>query len=180
MKPSERLVTASRIMAWLALVGAAFYLAMEVLMFVIPDAMNSLGLVEIHHTGMDITGKIPLVFRLAALAVDLIPSALMIWALLELHRLFLLYAGGEIFTTAPLARLNRVAALMFWYVLVSFVAEAPVSVLLSWARTTGHRELSLSLTSHDISFLFMAGVVLVIARVMAEARRVADENESFV
>ena len=79
-----------------------------------------------------------------------------------------------------LSSLNRVAALMFWYVLVSFVTQAPVSYLLSLYRPPGHREISLGFTSHDVTFLFMAGVVLVIARVMGEARRVADENESFV
>ena len=104
----------------------------------------------------------------------------MVWALVELYRLFLLYAAGEVFSTGALTSLNRVAALMFWYVLVSFATQAPVSYLLSLYRPPGHREISLEFTSHDVSLLFMAGVVLVIARVMGEARRVADENESFV
>jgi len=38
----------------------------------------------------------------------------------------------------------------------------------------------LSIGSDDIYSLFVAGVILVIARVKAVARRMADENESFV
>jgi hypothetical protein len=180
MKVSERLVRASRIMAWLSLIGAIVYLAAEFLVFLAPKSWAQLGAIEIHHTGFDVTPAIPLDNRLAALAVDLIPAALMVWALLELHRLFLRYAAGEVFSAAALKNLSRVAALMFWFVLVSFVAQAPISFLLSWYRPHGHAEISLGFTSYDVSLLFMAGVVLVVARVMAEARRLADENESFV
>ncbi|HEX3673647.1 MAG TPA: DUF2975 domain-containing protein [Rhizomicrobium sp.] len=180
MKVSERLIRGSRVMAWLSLIGAVVYVAADCLVFLAPGISRELGAIELHHTGMDVTQAIPFVYRAAALAVDLIPASLMVWALLELHRLFLRYAAGDVFTAAALKSLNRVAALMFWYVLVGFVAQAPISALLSWSKSTGHREISLGFTSHDVSFLFMAGVVLVIARVMAEARRVADENESFV
>jgi hypothetical protein len=180
MKVSQNLVRASRIMAWLSLIGAIAYLAAEFLVFLTPGLWGQLGAIEIHHTGGDITSAIPLDYRIAALAVELIAAALMVWTLVELYRLFLLYAAGEVFSTAALRSLNRVAALMFWYVLVSFVTQAPVSYILSLYRPPGHREISLGFTSHDINLLFVAGVVLVIARVMGEARRVADENESFV
>jgi hypothetical protein len=44
----------------------------------------------------------------------------------------------------------------------------------------GHREISLLFGTDDAATLFISGVMLVIARVMAEARRVADENAMFV
>jgi hypothetical protein len=177
---SPQLTRVSRIMAWLSLAGAFVYLAMDVGTFLAPDTMNAFGAFEAHHTGAPITGAIPIAYRLAALAVDLIPAALVVWALLELHRLFLSYAQGQVFSEAALRSLGRVAMLMFLQVLVSFVAEAPITYLLSLAHPPGHREISLTFGSHDASFLFMAGVVLVIARVMAEARRMADENAAFV
>ncbi len=179
MGVSPRLVKASRIMARLSLLGAIVYVAGEFLVFLAPDIARPLG-IEIHHTGANITMAIPFAYRLAALVVDLIPTALVAWALIELYRLFQHYARGEVFSMAALSHLNRVAALMFWQVLVSFLCEAPISYILSFYRGPGHREISLTLGSNDLAFLFMAGVVLVIARVMAEARRMADENESFV
>jgi len=179
MSVSRKLIRASRVMAWLSILGAALYLLGEIAVFIVPDSMKLANILETHHTGVAITSAIPLANRLGALAVELIPTALLIWALLELYGLFHCYSAGEVFTPEPLARLNRVAALMFWYVLVSFIAQAPVSLILSWANA-GHRAISLGLSSHDLSVLFVAGVALVIARVMAEARRMADENASFV
>ena len=76
MKVSHNLVRASRIMAWLSLLGAAAYLAAEFLVFLTPGLWRQLGAIEIHHTGGDITSAIPLDYRIAALAVELIPAAL--------------------------------------------------------------------------------------------------------
>ena len=179
MGVSHKLVKASRIMAWLSLLGAIAYVAAEFLVFLAPNIGRALD-IEIHHTGADITTAIPFAYRLAALVVDLIPTALVAWALIELYRLFQHYARGEVFSRAALGNLNRVAAQMFWQVLVATLCQAPISYILNLPRGPGHREISLGLGSNDLSFLFMAGVVLVIARVMAEARRMADENESFV
>jgi hypothetical protein len=177
---SPRLIRASRIMAWLSLAGAFVYLAMDLGTFLAPDTMNAFGAFEAHHTGAPISGAIPFAYRLAALVVELIPAALVVWALLELYRLFVSYAQGQVFSQTALRSLSRVAMLMFLQVLLSFVAEAPITYFLSLARPPGHREITLTFGSHDASFLFMAGAVLVIARVMAEARRVADENAAFV
>lgn len=180
MTISGRMVKGSRLMSNLALAGACFYLLAEVLAFLTPDLMNAVGILEMHHTGMKITSAIPFSIRLEALAIELIPTTLVVWALWELHKLFRAYMTEDVFSQAALSHLRRVATLMFWFVPVSFFFEAPITYVLSLSRLPGHREVSLTLTSYDISFLFMAGVLAVIARVMAEARRVADENASFV
>ena len=180
MGVSPKLVKASRIMARLSLLGAILYVAGEIFVFLMPDAAHALGAIKVEHTGIAITAAIPFAYRLAALMVEMIPTALVTWALIELYRLFQHYAKGEVFSSAALGNLNRVAALMFWQVLVSLLCQPLISYILSLYRGPGHREISLGLGSNDVAFLFMAGVVLVIARVMAEARRMADENESFV
>lgn len=177
---SPKLARASRIMAWLALAGAAVYIALDIGTFLIPDTLNAFGAFQAHHLGMRILSTIPLALRADALALDLVPIALLAWALIELHRLFLAYAGGDVFTEESLGRLSRIAALLFVQAAVAFVMEAPISYVLSLAHPPGHRVVTLTLSSYDVSFLFTAGVVLVIARVMAEARRVAVENAEFV
>jgi hypothetical protein len=180
MQVSAKLRKASRVMAWLSIAGAVLYVAGDLLVFLAPEFCHHLGFIEVHHTGIEITPQIPLVFRAGALFADFIPGALIVWALIELFRLFRLYAAGLVFDTAALSCLNRVASLMFWYVLVSFLAQAPISFLLSWPGPAGNREISLTVTTHDFSVLFVAGVVLVIARVMAAAQQLADENAKFV
>jgi Protein of unknown function (DUF2975) len=178
MKTSGQVATASCVMSWLALAAAVLYVAAEILVFIEPNVMNAIGIVEMHHTGKKITDAIPLIYRLEALAIELLPTSLMAWALLELHKLFATYATGNVFSLASLAHLRRVATLIFWFVPLSFVLEAPVTYILNLGR--GHVQAQLTLTSYDFSFLFMAGVMLVIARVMGEARRMADENAAFV
>jgi hypothetical protein len=85
-----------------------------------------------------------------------------------------------VFSPEPLSHLNNVANALFLGVLADFLMQAPISYLLSLQNPPGHREISLSFGSNDAAWLFIAGTVLVIARVMGEARRVADENAAFV
>jgi len=177
---SSNLARASRIMAWLALAGAIVYVALDIGTLLFPDTLTAFGAFEAHHLGMQSLSNIPLALRTGALALDLIPTALFAWMLLELHRLFLAYAGGAVFTEESLGRLSRISALMFVQAAAAFVMEAPISYVLSLAHPSGRHEVTLSLTSSDVSFLFVAGVALVIARVMAEARRMAVENAEFV
>jgi len=60
----------------------------------------------------------------------------------------------------------------------TFAMHAPISLILSLGI---HKpQISLDFGSGDLATLFTAGVVLVIARVMNEAGRIAEENAKFV
>lgn len=122
----------------------------------------------------------PFAFRVAAFVLALVPTGFTVWALASLRNLFLLYAAGEVFSHQALRLLNYVAVALFASVIADIVMQPPVMFILSWYRGAGHRYLSLGIGSADVAALFIAGAVLVIARVMAEARRMADENASFV
>jgi hypothetical protein len=65
-------------------------------------------------------------------------------------------------------------------VIAGIIMQGAISLALTWSLGQGHRAISIGFGSNDIAGLFMAGVVFVIARVMAEARRVAEENAGFV
>ncbi len=176
---SQNVATLSRVMAWLSTAGFLIVPALVIYAFLEPE--NSKWLMfDMDHLGATLNSAVPLQFRLIALACALVPVGFTMWALWSLRRLFLLYASGEIFSPGALSALNHVAMALFGGVVAGFIAEAPISVALTWTLGHGHRELSLGFGTGDASSLFMAGVVLVIARVMAEARRVADENAKFV
>jgi len=175
----ENLAGLSRIMAWLS--GAGLFLCPLIVgaAFLIPGGHSDWYLGETHLQEM-LKGNIPLPYRLGALAFEAAPTAFIMWGLWSLRRLFLRYAANDVFSNETLRCLNNVAVALFAQVIVSFAVQAPVSLLLTWPRGTGHRAISLALGSDDFGSLFLAGVVLVIARVMAVARRMADENESFL
>jgi hypothetical protein len=84
-----------------------------------------------------------------------------------------------VFSTPTLRALRQVTEVLFWSVLASSISQAPVSYFLTQVGS-GHPEFSLNLGSDNVEVLFLASMALVIARVMTEAARMADENVSFV
>ena len=176
---SNQLVRASRVMAWLSLMGAVIAPAAVILCFLFPDRTRFLDM-RINHLGADLLAAVPLTDRALALVFALVPAAIASWGLLALARLFRCFAQGQIFSAGALRALSQVTAALFWNVIAAFVMQAPISFLLNYYHGPGHREISLGFGSDDVQLLFLAGASYVIARVMAEARRVADENESFV
>src|SRR6185437_1428433 len=175
----DNLAGLSRIMAGLSGAGLIFYPLMIVAVFLFPGSPTDWMMFQ-DHLGPMLNAHVPLSFRLAALACEAAPTAFVIWALWSLRQLFLRYAAGDVFSNGALRLLHHVAVAIFAQVIVAFIAQGPVTFLLTYPLGHGHRSISLSLGSDDVFSLFMAGVVLVIARVMAVARRMADENESFV
>lgn len=169
----------STTMAWLSACGFIFLPAAVIYTFLEPDNAHWL-MMHFDHGAEGMTAATPLAFRLAALLCALVPTAFTMWALWSLRRLFLLYARGSVFSQEALSALNDVAVALFASVIVAFVSGAPTTLLLSWPNGPHHREITLSFGTDDVATLFIACTVLVIARVMAEARRVADENAKFV
>jgi hypothetical protein len=169
----------STCMAWCSTIGFFLLPVIVVYVFVEPDTSQWL-MFHVNHLGAELTGAIPLPYRLGALICALAPTAFTMWALWSLRRLFLLYAKGSVFSKEALRALNHVAVALFAGVVVDFAMQAPISLLLTWPRGEGHREISLGFGSNDVATLFIACVVLVIARVMAEAQRAVDENAKFV
>jgi len=179
MAVSKSLTAASRIMAWLSMAGFVIVPAITVYAFLDPLRSGWLML-DVEHMGAGLTAAVPEAQRVCALCFALIPVGFDMWALWSLGRLFRFYARDEVFSLGALRALNHVALALFWGVLAGVLAQAPISYILSFHNGPHHREISLGIGSGDIAWLFIAGTVLVIARVMGEARRVADENAAFV
>jgi len=174
-----KLARLSRVMSILSLLGMIVTPALVVAIFLHPDTTQFL-MFRLDHLGADLTGQIPIQYRVDALVCEAIPLGLTVWAMWSLRQLFANYADGHVFSPEPLRHLNNVANALFLGVLADFVMQAPISYFLHLQNPPGHREISLSFGTGDAAWLFIAGTVLVIARVMGEARRVADENAAFV
>jgi len=177
--PPTKLARLSRVMSVLSLLGMIAIPALVIAIFLHPDTTQFL-MFRLDHLGADLNSQIPLQYRVDALVCEAVPLGFTVWAMWSLRQLFANYAEGRVFSQEPLRHLNNVATALFLGVLAGLVMEAPISYLLSLHNPPGHREISLSFGSGDAAWLFIAGTVLVIARVMGEARRVADENAAFV
>ena len=176
---SPQLVGASRIMAWLSLIGAVLQPLVVALCFIWP--VSTIGLdIRFSHIDAATMVSVPLTDRLTALVFALIPALISTWGLFSLARLFQAFARGEIFSLPPLRALSNVTTALFWNVVAGFLTQAPITFFLTMHNGAGHRAISVGFGSDDVEILFLAGVTFVIARVMAEARRVAEENAGFV
>jgi hypothetical protein len=179
MAETERsnLVWLSRTMALLATTGMVVTPLTDAALYLWPGARDGMNL-DVDHMGGLLSDAVPLPYRLGAMAFSLAAVALTVWALWSLRGLFLHYARGEVFTPPALRLLNNVAVALFASVVVTFAMHAPISLILSLG--VGKPQISLDFGSADVVTLFTAGVVLVIARVMVEAGRIAEENAKFV
>jgi hypothetical protein len=169
----------SRVMSVLSLIGMAALPLAVIWIFLDPGNTQFL-MFRLSHVGDALNAQVPIPYRLAALVIELVPVGFAVWALWSLARVFANYALGRVFSAEPLGHLNNLAVALFLSVITDIVLQLPISALLSWHLGPHHREMSLGIGSDDVSRLFVAGAVLVIARVMGEARRVADENAGFV
>ena len=172
-----KLVWLSRLMAWLATIGMVVTPLGDVAAFLWPGARGGFDLAADHMGGL-LNSGVPLPYRLGALVFSLAGVGLTVWALWCLRGLFQRYARGEVFAPASLRLLNNVAVALFASVVVTFAMQVPISFILSLANTK--HSIALNFGSDDVVTLFTAGTVLVIARVMNEAGRIAEENAKFV
>jgi len=178
-KDPSNLAWLSRVMAWLATVGAMIVPLVVIYSYLLPESAKAMN-VSIDEAGALLTGAVPLAYRALAMLFSLSAEGFTVWALWSLRALFFGYARGEVFTPRALSLINNIGVALFAGVIVTFAVHAPISLLLSWPMGPGHRLISLGLGSNDVSTLFSAGVILVIARVMVKARGLADENAKFV
>lgn len=176
---SKQLQGASTVMAWLSLSGAAVLAVAVPLAFLVPNPTIALGpAAKLGFVVDDVTAAIPFVYRAEALAITMVPIGLLLFALVTLFRLFRCYASGKVFEGTSLSHLRHISTAMFLLVPAHVLAESGTQYVLhlplrqSW--------ISFKIDTPMFGLLFLAGVALVISRVMAEAQRVADENAKFV
>lgn len=118
--------------------------------------------------------------RLAAGAVTAIPLGLLLAGVWQARRCFDMFARGEVFTGTSTVLLRRFAGWVAWAVLASMLAASATSVLLTLGNPPGQRHLSIAVGSNQVFSLFFAGMVWLMAAVIAQGRSLAEENEGFV
>ena len=118
--------------------------------------------------------------RLASMAISALPLACLIWGLLRVRRCFEAFAQGRFFTLENIHGLRDFAVAVFASTLLKPVAGAALSILLSWQTYATGKAVVVSFGSDTLLALLFAGVIAVIAWVMAEAMAIADENAQFI
>lgn len=114
-------------------------------------------------------------FLLGALPITLLAAAL--W---QVRQFFELYRGGEVFPPQAGRRLRNFGGLLLVLAITGFLVRIAASVVFSWGLGEGQKRLEISISSADLFILIIAGLVMMIGRILFEANRVAEENRQFV
>ena len=173
----QRIRTLSRVLACLCS-GISIVLAAGLVAYWIVSADETIHLdarlpgIAVHPIGWDL--------RLASMAISALPLACLIWGLRRARRCFETFAEGRFFTLENIHRLRDFAIAVFASTLLKPLAGAALSILLSWQTYATGKTLIVNFGSDSLLALLFAGLIAVIAWVMAEATAIADENAQFI
>lgn len=172
----RRLQRLARVVHVLLVVGAIFLVGGEAWAWSTPEHA-----LEILRRRSDVQpAQLTPDVRLLAALVSLVPLAIALMAIWRLWGVFAEYGQGRVFSRRALTCLRGFARWLMANALVSPLYGAALSVIVSWNHGPGKRTLSLEVSSDDYAQLVFGFVVLAICTVMAEAARVAEDNEGFV
>jgi hypothetical protein len=177
LSPQTRLHRTARIGRALVLAGAALFLGNALGTWLFPD--YAIHIIK-SQTHAGIIGPLTSTTRLLYVLWDVPSLAVILMALFRLWQLFGEYLQSRVFSARALASLRSFARWTLAAAFLSPVYRAVLSVLVTLQNGPGKRELTLDLSSDDYMTLLLGVVVLAISSVMAEAARIAEDNEGFV
>ncbi len=114
--------------------------------------------------------------RLLSFLVYLIPVSLSMLLFRALSRLFGLYSQGLVFTRDNVKRIRQAGLLLLAGQLVSPFYQSLLSLVLTMNNAPGQHMIMIGMDDSDISEIVTAVVIIVVAWVMDEGRKLKDEE----
>ncbi|MBY8976936.1 DUF2975 domain-containing protein [Rhodobacteraceae bacterium NNCM2] len=114
------------------------------------------------------------------IGLSLIPAAIFCAGLWHLGRLFQLFAEGAHFSARTAHHLRQFAAGLLGSALAAPFASAAISVALSWFNPPGERMLAFDISHYGVGAVLMAALLFVLAWVMAEAQKLAEDQKLII
>jgi len=175
--PQARFQRIARLARALVLAGGGLFVLNALGTWIFADYATHIiqSQVEVH-----VLGPLRPSTRVMVVLWDIPSLAVILMALLRLWQLFGEYLQSRIFSARALASLHGFARWVLAAAFLSPVYRAGLSVIVSWQNGPGRRELTINLSSDDYLMVLLGVVLLAISGVMAEAARIAEDNEGFV
>ena len=112
--------------------------------------------------------------------IGAVPLGLLLAGLWQARKCFGLFAQGQVFTLQAAVALRRFASFSTASFASSFVASTALSTLLTINNTPGTRQIAIGVSTEQVIALFFAGMVWLMAAVIAQGQQLAEENANFV
>ncbi|MCY4181145.1 MAG: hypothetical protein OXC60_15600 [Litoreibacter sp.] len=129
---------------------------------------------------VDPAAPVPFAQRLIYFLVWILPVALGLYAVFAALRLVFLIRGGVLFDARVSALLRHVGIGTSGSGLTDFVANLLTPTMLSWTNPGGAEPVTWYFDSEPAGLIVCGAGFYMIGWIMAEARRLADENEGFI
>jgi Protein of unknown function (DUF2975) len=181
MTDLQRLSSISRILGWVC-IGLMFFLPASVVVCWTFFEAFGVGMAERLGIARDYTVPDQLlpVQIVLGIAIMMVPVGVMMFGLWNLRQLFAGFGAGRIFTIENTRALRVFAWSAMAVVVVQFFTDALLALVLTLNNPPDQRVLALSLSTDQIIAVFITFVFVVIARVLEEGRKLADDNASIL
>lgn len=157
-----------------------FYLAPVIcaLFWMFYNNFMKLGLVHMPVPG-NLISLTPLT-SLIAFFVSLLPLSIAMYGLYQLINLFRNYEIYKIFAIENVKYFRRLGYTLFAWVVVGLFYDALLSMALTLNNAPGKHLIAVSISGVDLTTLLIGGIILIIAWVMSEGHKLAEEQMHIV
>lgn len=119
---------------------------------------------------------LPAWIRALGFTVCLIPLSVQMCMVYYLRRLFSLYARGMVFTGENVLCIRRTGVALLAGQALSPVVQALMTVVLTLNNPPGHRMVQIGLSSADLTAVAVGFMLIVVAWIMDEGRKLTEEQ----
>lgn len=120
---------------------------------------------------------LPASARLMGFVVVMIPTGVAMIGAYHLVRLFRLYEQGDIFKLRNVRCYKKLSRLLIWWFAAGILCQSLLSVVLTLHHPPGQRMVTVGLASSDLTALLLGLILMVIAWVMEEGRKLQEDQD---
>ncbi len=118
--------------------------------------------------------------RIAGAGVTLAGGALFAYGLWRLSKMLALAEAGEAFSTAAVGHLRAFALFAFVSTVASILLPPLLQLAIIVSGPVKSGRLTLSMDGNDLWAVLISGLLFLVAHLLAEAQRIADDNKMIV
>ncbi len=124
--------------------------------------------------------RLPVWQQAGGLVLSTVPLLALAVGLLHLRALFQTYGSGKYFSAAAARHLRKVSQSIALWVVLNLISQPLLSVWLTLHAPIGQRTLTLGVGSADITALFLAACVAIIAHILGQVSAMNAEYRQFI
>ncbi len=134
--------------------------------------------------GQSAVGSAPLALtgraRFASMLLSTAHLIFLAWALLVVRTLFMRFAKGLVFKSATGGLIRRLGFLLIVFALLKPFVRTMIGVFITMDNEPGQKHLAIGLAADEFIVGLVGALLIMIGAAMAEAARIADENQQIV